>query len=189
MTQEEKAKAYDKAIEELKGLLDGIQEEKCNIMEEDIIRIFPELKENEDEKIRKDILGCIKYMKTNYCLPSKYTSKQYDTWIDWLEKQSKKKLAWNEEDENFLERIFNSLNTYAKNGHPCLKSVVKDEIVWLESLKEKYTWKPSEEQIEAVRCAVLDVAKFSSKSEQLRLENEPYYKALVSLCDDLKKLR
>lgn len=42
---EEKAKRFDEAIEELRGLLDGIHEEKCDIMEDDIVRIFPELKE------------------------------------------------------------------------------------------------------------------------------------------------
>ena len=35
---EEKAKAYDEAIEKLRGLLEGIHEEKCDIMEEDIIK-------------------------------------------------------------------------------------------------------------------------------------------------------
>ena len=57
---EEKAKAYDRAIEELRGLLECIHEDKCDIMEEDIIKIFPELKESEDEKIRKWLISQLK---------------------------------------------------------------------------------------------------------------------------------
>ena len=59
----------------------------------------------------------------------------------------------------------------------------------IEFIRGTDPWKPSDEQMDAVKSAALDVAKFSSRSEQLMLENEPYYKALVSLYNDLKKLR
>lgn len=82
MTQEEKAKRYDEALEELRGLLEGIREEKCKILEEDITSIFPELKESEDERILKHLKAVVK---------------AYDMWaergldmndiIAWLEKK------------------------------------------------------------------------------------------------------
>ena len=52
---------------------------------------------------------------------------------------------WSEEDENMLKTIFDSLETYAKNGHPCLKSVVEDEIAWLKSLRPQPMQKWSKE--------------------------------------------
>ena len=72
MTEKEKAKAYDEAIERAKKLYgNGITEE-----------IFPELKERDDERIKKN---CIHFLECQ---------KQYDAatfaieeCIDWLEKQ------------------------------------------------------------------------------------------------------
>jgi hypothetical protein len=83
MTQEEKAKKYDKALEELRGLLEGIREEKREILEEDITSIFPELKESEDEKIRKRIIHALH----GDVLDMEETNKA----IAWLEKQGEQK--------------------------------------------------------------------------------------------------
>ena len=47
MTQEEKAKAYDKALERAKKLYEQ------GTITENLSYIFPELKESEDERIRK----------------------------------------------------------------------------------------------------------------------------------------
>ena len=56
MTQEEKAKRFDEALEQIKGLIEGTKEDKCAIKEEDNLGIFPELKESEDERIRKELI-------------------------------------------------------------------------------------------------------------------------------------
>ncbi len=86
---EEKAKRYDVAIEELRGLLEGIHEEKCDIMEEDIIKIFPELKEPGDEKIRKAAIEFVRQNNSfNYSLG---ISKEQV--IAWIEKQGEQKPA------------------------------------------------------------------------------------------------
>lgn len=54
--------------------------------------LIPELKENEDERIRKQILDCFRTMKQQGCFPSKH-KEQYDSWIAWLEKQGSQNLA------------------------------------------------------------------------------------------------
>ena len=70
---EEKAKAYDKALDAVKNLREinpsdeGIQ----NWVNE----TFPELRESEDERIRKEILNYID--KATGC----------KRWVTWLEKQ------------------------------------------------------------------------------------------------------
>ena len=75
MTQEEKAKAYDKALKVIK---------ECNPDENGFItiypqEIFPELEESEDERIRKEIIEYIK------------TGTYRKDWLAWLEKQGEQK--------------------------------------------------------------------------------------------------
>lgn len=74
MIQEEKAKAYDEAIERAKKLYGkGITEE-----------IFPELKESEDEKIRKEIISILRnaYWTSN--------KNRFNELVAWFEKQRDK---------------------------------------------------------------------------------------------------
>lgn len=79
MTQEEKAKAYDEALEKAKKLY-----EKGTITES-IGYIFPELAESEDEKIRKEIIGIIRnaYWTSN--------RDRFNKLVAWLEKQGNQK--------------------------------------------------------------------------------------------------
>ena len=79
MTEKEKAKAYDEAIERAKKLYgDGITE-----------GIFPELKESEDEKIRRWIIDDIRYNMNNEALNNSEYKKKAEKAIDWLERQGK----------------------------------------------------------------------------------------------------
>lgn len=56
------------------------------IKKEWIETIFPELKENEDEKIRKQILSFLKEFECDHCRSTNFSS-----WIAWLEKQGVQK--------------------------------------------------------------------------------------------------
>lgn len=79
MTEKEKAKAYDEAIERAKKLYgDGIAE-----------GIFPELKESEDDRIRKWIIDDIRYNMNNEPLNNSEYKKKAENAIDWLEKQGR----------------------------------------------------------------------------------------------------
>ena len=71
MKAEEKAKAYDRAIERAEGLIDFCSDSELKTLE----YVFPELAESEDEKIRKEILNYID--KATGC----------KRWVAWLEKQ------------------------------------------------------------------------------------------------------
>ena len=90
MTQEEKARAYDEALERLKGLIEGTREDRCTIVEEDIIDIFPELKESDDERIKKELIDAINGLWANDSIPMPFSLKRKDSWIAWLEKQAPK---------------------------------------------------------------------------------------------------
>ena len=92
------------------------------------------------------------------------------------------KSAWSEEDKNRLNHVikiidFNIENGdyyYGYNGRDYLS---KNEIVnWLKSLKDRYTWKPSEEQMKSLSLATQCVYA------------EEDIKNLESLYTDLKKI-
>ena len=77
MTEKEKAKAYDKAIERAKKLYGNV------ITEE----IFSELKESYDEKMRRWIIDDIRYNINNEPFNNSEYKKKAEKAIDWLEKQ------------------------------------------------------------------------------------------------------
>ena len=101
MTENEKAKAYDEAIERAKKLYgNGIAEE-----------IFSELKESDDDKIRKWSIDDIKFNISNEPLNNSEYKKKAEKAIAWLEKQG--------------ERNFPSVN----------------ERAWLYLVSDVLTWK------------------------------------------------
>ena len=76
---EQKAKAYDEALRQIK---------ECTPDENGFVtiypnEIFPELKESEDEKIRKEMIAYMKHPHNNELYPK--------VWISWLEKQGEQK--------------------------------------------------------------------------------------------------
>ena len=90
---EEKAKAYDKAIEKAKNWYIDAQIDFKKSLE----TLFPSLKENENEKIRKEL---IKFVKVN--IPDE------ERYITWLEKQ-KERGPLSKDEEYTLARIIEYL--------------------------------------------------------------------------------
>lgn len=84
---EEKAKAYDKALKVLHKY-DGAHIMFTQDLKEEI---FPELKESEDERIRKSLIGHLKECRNN--TRSEVMLGEYAKWIAWLEKQGEQSFA------------------------------------------------------------------------------------------------
>ena len=85
MTQEEKAKAYDEALERAKQLLEiGLKDTRDKRV---VLSFFPELKDSEDEKIRKAILELVR--QSSEILGMQNQSNM----LAWLEKQGERKPA------------------------------------------------------------------------------------------------
>lgn len=79
------------------------------------------------------------------------------------------KSAWSEEDKTMVEDIIEAIDTqYAVTDY-------NEMVNWLKSLKDRYTWKPSDEQMEALANAC-----------DGKILNLDY---LNSLYQDLKKLK
>lgn len=90
MTQEEKAKAYDEALERARKIKDGKGEWRYSDLAEitpALTEIFPQLAESEEERIRKDIINLIYWLKGNPSLCSQYYKDRYDSILAWLERQ------------------------------------------------------------------------------------------------------
>ena len=83
MTQ--KAKAYDEALEQARrfhrAFISGHNYPAADI-KASYEAIFPELKESEDEKVRKEIISALKYANHKGV---------YDKHLAWLEKQGEQK--------------------------------------------------------------------------------------------------
>ena len=86
----EKAKAYDEAIERAKGVIE--QNPLMEYLKKGIEYIFPELKESEDERIRKELIDFLEYYRLNNVLDIKTISILTDS-VAWLEKQGEHKPA------------------------------------------------------------------------------------------------
>ena len=120
MTEKEKAIAYDKAIERARKLYGN------EIAEE----IFPELKESDDEKIRKWIINDIRHNINNEPLNNSDYKKKAEKAIAWLEKQGGQKpcmvqwkgdnlkevIGFTGKDKNF-DKWFKSFEEYEKYVH------------------------------------------------------------------------
>ena len=156
---EQKAKRYDEAIEIAKKINNEQQAQPFNVM----TRVFPELKESEDERIRKDLIIYLRSVLSN----KKYGDKFIEDWIAWLEKQGKtspvfsnssnigkdeQKQEWSEEDEKMWTIISDLLwDGYKLSDKKVSWDDIRDWIKpKIESIIPQNTWKPSDEQIETL---------------------------------------
>ena len=103
MTQEQKARAYDEALERARKINSGEGVDAspdwtvCEV-------IFPELKEeSEDERIRQEIIDSIKRSMESMSDTTKAT---YSSWLAWLEKQEYA-ITCSEEQMKVLDEVLN----------------------------------------------------------------------------------
>ena len=157
MNIEQKAKAYDKALDDIRAIYPNLKGDAKLAVE----HASPELTESEDERIRKNILT-----KMRAC--QKQSNFFSNDEIAWLEKQKDSKVVkfdhdreqkpveWSEEDEKkmfFLERLIEYNVPDGQYGWADGREggfVTKSEAIsMLKSLR--HSWKPSEEQMEALK--------------------------------------
>lgn len=121
-------KKYKEALEIARQFSEHpLQEDSSNIVE----YIFPELKESEDEKVRKAL---IEYFRWNVQqLLNDFSNKEA---IAWLEKQGGQKFAWSEADSDFMYDTLSNL-TEIKDRYGEGYGNVGKCIDWLKSLKQR----------------------------------------------------
>ena len=130
--------------------------------------LIPELKENDDERMWKLIKKYAHYNISDIALGVDHiTREQLESWI---EKQCLQNPACSEDDEKMVEDLIEAIDT------EIAVSDYNKMVGWLKSLKERYTWKPSDEQMTA-----LSIIKDSGNTHEHEVLDSLYY--------DLKKLK
>lgn len=141
--------------------------------------VFPELKESEDERIRKALLKLVSNDKNNgYTEFYKAEGITCDDAIAYLEKQKAQQPAeWSEEDEAIANLIIKELEQ-DKDDAPEYSRHFTRLLDWLKNrLKSLHPhWKPSEEQMRVFWKA----NPVNLMPEELSVYN--------SLCNDIQKL-
>lgn len=193
---EQKAKAYNEA---LKAAIAAHKDEDRHL-KATLERIFPELKESDDERVRKEIIETFKNLGDGK-IP---VDINYADIFTWLEKQGKQKPSdedmkealrteyekgradaiaemekptWSVGDMSKVQRICKYLNE-AKKYYADITEV-RECMDWLKSLRPQNRWKPTNEQMEALDNFIF--AKYPNI--------EKYEKSVISLYQDLKKLK
>ena len=126
LTIKEKAKRYDEAIERAEKWRNAPNVDKIPTFANRVIdEIFPEFEENEDERIRKEIINFLELPH-----PQFVGKRDHKTWITWLEKQGEKNTAWSEVDNFMYNRIKNLLTDIS-----LAPESINSLFDWLKSLK------------------------------------------------------
>ena len=134
-------------FEEAKRLYETANADQRYVLES----LFPELKESEDEKIRKALIKFFTLSDDN--ADYQCCGVHYKDIVAWLERQEYKPIEWSEEDENRINDTIYFLET-AKKHYAC--TVELDACIdWVKSIKHQNRWKPSERQKEALLWCVV----------------------------------
>ena len=178
MTQEEK-------LEEAKRLYETANADQKYVLES----LFPELKESEDERIRKALIGGLKD-----CMYSEWhDGVSIKECIAWLEKQCEQKPVWSEESKQYLkiegyenlsdyEKIFDDIaDKYVRNKNQKGYNqywYVKERAAEMlyqanKELKKKASW--SEEDEDITGNIIRDLKRLSG---DMVSKNQPYQKEI-----------
>ena len=145
MTQEEKAKAYDEALERAKEYWETDNDNTLDIKAKGTMEyLFPELKESEDERMKKTIIHAL---RGDVILNKKQATRA----IAWLEKQGEQRPS--QEIEPFeaehgkyyycIKDFFCGGRKHASKGD--VVQALNEYINWLKSLKERVQPQPKQE--------------------------------------------
>ena len=139
---EEKAQAYDDALEKANAL----HKDEDRHLKATLERIFPELAdESEDERIRKVLVEIVKCNeRSGYTLLNNVST---SSMLAWLEKQGERKYNWNEEDEHRIELLKALCEDKFLESVPnsTMYEEMRTTIDWLKSLKNRVLPQPKQE--------------------------------------------
>ena len=136
--------------------------------------LCPQQKQEWSEEDEKRLNAVIELLENTSAIHPNYSHRKLIIWLQDLRPQSKQE--WSEEDEaNFkwFDKFFRAESVIA-NG----RDIPQDKYLWFKSLRPQKNWKPSEEQMDALR--------YCYKYWSMR---DGYKEVLESLYNDLKKLK
>jgi len=177
-------KVYKEALERAKTLFENSH---GMVLRKWLEGVFPELKENEDERIRKALIEGLESCQSAGNKTWSPRLVPISDCIAWLEKQGEQKPAeWSEEDEDFASSLIDILDEIDMNINT--KGEHEDHgktVDWLKSLKGRVRpqWRPSEEQT-YVLSLVCDGNELSPEG---RAVLRSLYNDFMALCDNKEK--
>ena len=141
-------------------------EDELNILVEYVLKRYKVTLGEEDEKMREQIAYAIRQLHVCEC-----TKNRLLAWLKSLKPQPKQE--WSEDDEKMVNDIIAAIDTLYYHGM----------VNWLKSLKQKYAWKPSKEQMNALWDKISNDNLPNSEKEISQQV------ALTELYEQLKKLK
>lgn len=188
----EKAKRYDEAIKRAKEMYSKFEGMKQGDVLEDV---FPELKESEDEKIRKKLIAYfVRYKEQAICGVKTFYGIPSDKILAWLEKQGEQKSVdgtfVNVDDvrEDFVKEVYRVLDTDTNNdrANQIIEAFDNLPTVTIEKQGEqKPAWSEEDEYNYNTILHYLDLRKEKYKKECNQEEQDRYQ----GLYNWLKSLR
>lgn len=135
-TYEEK---YKKAVAEVQELIGKRNAYIPSAYQNRLMKIFPELQESENQKIRKWLIDLLSTMQYHHCDKDREMGNKALSWLNYTE--------WSEEDESHLDCIVSCLNNH---DTPCeeLLDWFKNRI---RAIRPQSRWKPSVRQMDALK--------------------------------------
>ena len=201
---EEKAKAYDEAIEKGKQIKNTPYTAHWDIMKEVVEHLLPELKESEDEKIRKRLAEYFEGYYDRFATDRNHVNVHWEGLevkeiLAWLAKQSKDspvlsnssntgKFSWSEEDEKISSAIIKRLK-----GSDALSVDLQRAICWIDYVKDRVLPQPKQEwseedkrKIDRIYSILRQAADTHAFSTSCRLIGD---KECIELQDFLKSIQ
>ena len=196
MTDKEKVKAYDEALKKASAAY----KDKDKHLKATLERIFPELKESDDEKMRNFIINKLACLRAT----DEKGSDRYEELtnaITWVENQDKKEYAlksFKDEDVckfmQYIEKLAKAYKLNLPNRSYDIFAFAKDVLVWLEKKGEqkkqvhfpKFTF----DDVLALQCCMETVKKVQEDKElyeQLNLIHSKIYDAYSSNTEKINK--
>ena len=177
---------YEEALEWARKVIQG----KIGFVLDDVLNKFPELKESEDERIRKEL---ITYLKSQGCS----AVWNFKDWIAWLEKQGEQKLLNNDKYQTvsveILDRLYESEKELEqlKQGEHKPADKVEQESTWNEKIKglsklEKYIFSlVPDRPLDAIKVDVKNIRYIISKEQNFAWseEDENRFRNLIYLVE------
>lgn len=163
-----------------KGDTDEIyqQEQDVNWLKSLKNKVKPQPNQWWSEEDEHNLNGIIDEIRANQNEGPSCDIKTYNRFLDWLKSikdrvQPQHNQAWSEEDEAYKLFAISAVEYYYDEENPLQKAIVN----WLKSLKDRLSWKPSKEQMDALLGVMVESGY-----------NYIDYNILESLYNDLKKL-
>ena len=115
-------------------------------------------------------------------VPENYKRQVMSEMTNLVKDYIQQKPTWSEDDEKMFQTIIADLKGFKHDNTSCLAPHFDNCIAWLNSLKDRYTWKPSDEQMDALNLAIGEANAVDTAAGDEAAE------ILTSLYEQLKKI-